>query len=95
MFVVAEKPEEKCPKCGSMKVEKVISNSHIRMGKSALVTTPDPEPPLQRQKKMGKKDGYDGGFEDIPQMEDRNMIMNKDRNGNYIWKEKARTTFCS
>lgn len=96
MFIGANKPEKKCPKCGSKKVEKVMSTSHIRMGgKSSIATTPDPEPPLQRQKRLGSKDGYEGGFEDIPQMENKDMVMNKDRDGNYHWREKERTTFSS
>jgi putative FmdB family regulatory protein len=98
LFIKSKEEEEvnvMCPKCGSTKTERVMSSPHIRMGKSALATTPDPEPPLQRQKKMGARDGFDGGFEDLEPMEEKNMIMNKDKDGNYIWREKERTTFSS
>lgn len=94
MFIGACHPEMVCPKCGSKKIEKVMSAPHVRMGRDALATVPDPEPPLQRQKRMGPMVGYTGGYEDVPQLEEKNMFMNKDREGNYIWKEKERTTVC-
>jgi putative FmdB family regulatory protein len=94
MFVpIADKPVEKCSNCESLEVTRVISSSHFRLNKDALATVPDPTLPLQRQKAMGEKKGYKGGYEDLPETDMSKMIMEKDDNGNNIWREKERTTF--
>ncbi len=94
MFVpISDKPVEKCSSCGSKKITRVVSLPHFRTTHNALATVPDPTPPLQRQKSAGPRKGYDGGYEDLPEMDMSKMVMRKDENGNNIWREKARTTF--
>ncbi len=94
MYVpIADKPVEKCTYCGSKDVQRVVSSPQFRTTRNALATVPDPSPPLQRQKSAGSRKGYDGGYKDLSEVDMSKMIMEKDENGNNIWREKARTTF--